>query len=304
MWPTRAARLADIESGLKAFSRKTVELKGIKSSQTLHSLAMQMIASLRRLEYTAALMHRDINSDRCDPSSSMFDPERAAILKARQGDTDEAIWLVFLSIHFGKHGKHGWRMLRDVYSGLGSGLWTWARVSADPSSFRKWLNANRTNIGGAFGNHRKYETLDTESEKGTATVIESFVALCVPSPSQFIKQITRSVGNDPGKIFDAIYKGAAIFRFGRLAKFDFLCLLGRMDLAPIAPAKPYLKGSTGPLRGARLLVDGDFGSSTTADDLDAIVQQLDKILNVGMQVMEDAICNWQKSPSKFVHFRG
>jgi hypothetical protein len=33
---------------------------------------------------------------------------------------------------------------------------------------------------------------------------------------------------------------------------------------------------------------------------------LDKVLGLpfGMQILEDAICNWQKTPNKFKHFRG
>jgi Alpha-glutamyl/putrescinyl thymine pyrophosphorylase clade 3 len=58
------------------------------------------------------------------------------------------------------------------------------------------------------------------------------------------------------------------------------------------------------LRGARLLIDGDPKSRTKADVLDKVLQRLDETLDVGMQVMEDSICNWQKSPRKFVHFRG
>ena len=106
------------------------------------------------------------------------------------------------------------------------------------------------------------------------------------------------------KIFDAANEAFAIPRFGRLAKFDFLALLGRMDLAPLKPGSAYLRGATGPLRGARLLVDGDANSRTNPDSLDEILQRLDQTLDVGMQVMEDSICNWQKSPRKFVHFRG
>lgn len=98
--------------------------------------------------------------------------------------------------------------------------------------------------------------------------------------------------------------GLNITRFGRLAKFDFLALLGRMDLAPITPGSAYLKGATGPLRGSKLLVDGDPKSRKTAAELDEILKRLDQTLGVGMQVMEDSICNWQKSPRKFTHFRG
>lgn len=54
---------------------------------------------------------------------------------------------------------------------------------------------------------------------------------------------------------------------------------------------------------ARLL----FGNPKAgAAALDGILVQLDGHLKLrfGMQVLEDALCNWQKSPSKFVPFRG
>lgn len=34
------------------------------------------------------------------------------------------------------------------------------------------------------------------------------------------------------------------------------------------------------------------------------ILDLDGVLGVGMQVMEDSLCNWQKSPTRFIHFRG
>jgi Alpha-glutamyl/putrescinyl thymine pyrophosphorylase clade 3 len=174
------------------------------------------------------------------------------MLHARAGNLDEAIWLIFLSVHFGKHGVHGWRMLRDVYSGLGTGRWTWKRASNKPNGFHAWLKANRSRIGGAFGNHRKYETLDPYSQSSTVLVLESFVQLCSPSPSSYFATLTRSIGNDPKNIFDAAYHGLTIDRFGRLGKFDFLALLGRVDLAPLKPGSAYLRGSTQLVRcGAR-----------------------------------------------------
>src|SRR5258707_1712573 len=212
MWPTRAARLAQLESGLLIFSQDDTALLGVEGKVARETLAKQMIASLRRLDYTAVQKERDIHRDRADPDSNLFDPERAALFHARNGNPDEAIWLIFLSIHFGKHGRHGWRMLRDIYSGLGTSLWTWARASAQPNAFREWLKANRANIRGAFGNHRKYETLDPDSDSSTALVIENFVNLCRPSPSSYFATLAHSTGNDPKKIFDAAYYGLAITR--------------------------------------------------------------------------------------------
>src|SRR5262249_19609833 len=149
------------------FSRQNTPLRGVRDTLARQTLARQMIASLRRLDYTAILKNRDIHPDRANPNSGLFDPERAAIFHLRNGNPDEAIWLIFLSIHFGKNGKHGWRMLRDVYSGLGTGIWSWARTSSQPHAFSKWLKANHAAIRGAFGNHRKYETLDPTSKSGT-----------------------------------------------------------------------------------------------------------------------------------------
>ena len=303
-WPSRKKRAKELNELLVDFSAKHHPLKGIADPQARDTLIWQLIASLTRLDHTRAIKHRDISGDRLLPGSTLFEPERAAALLARQGQRDEAIWLIFLSTHFGRHGRHGWRMLRDVYSGLGSGMWTWNRVSSNPASFQGWLRQNADLIGGAFGNHRKYESLNPDSPQGTAKVIESFVRCCSPSPAQWFDNLSRASGNDPHKVFDAAYVGLTIARFGRLAKFDFLALLGRLDLAPLLPGSAYLTGATGPLRGARLLVDGDPQSRANAKSLDLLLQQLDGSLNVGMQVMEDAICNWQKSPRKFIHFRG
>jgi hypothetical protein len=303
MWPTRSALTAELHEGLQQFSLSNQTLLGMAPPSHSDTLVLQMIASLRRLDYTQAIKSREVAPNRADPKSSYFEPERAAAFYARRGQIDEAIWLIFLATHFGQHGRHGWRMLRDVYSGLGSGVWTWARVSSNPVQFTAWLKQNAKNIKGAFGNHRKYETLSPTSHAGTANVIQSFVNCFAPSPSAWFAQLGRA-SNDPHRVFDAAYSQMNVERFGRLAKFDFLALLGRLDLAPIEPGSAYLSGATGPLRGARLLIDGDPNSKTRAAALDKILQDLDRVLGVGMQVMEDSLCNWQKSPSKFVHFKG
>lgn len=265
-----------------------------------------MVASLRRLEYTMLLRRRPIDVARADPNSELFDPERAAILHHRNGNLDEAFWITFLSIHFGKHGRHGWRRLRDVYSGLGFRAWTWRAYSADPQAFVDWLNAHQDRIGGAFGNHRKYASLRTDSEEGTDKVFQSYLNWIGPGRShrQTVARLVQAGGNDPNSIFDAFYRDMDVRQFGRLGKFDFLALVGRLDLAPISPGSAYLQGATGPISGARLLFGNDRKARLSVRDLDAWVIELNTDLNIGMQAMEDSLCNWQKSPDVFVHFRG
>ena len=71
--------------------------------------------------------------------------------------------------------------------------------------------------------------------------------------------------------------------FGRMAKFDYLTMIGKLELAHIEPGSTYLEGATGPLAGARLL----FGGSTTArlsrEDLHSRSVELGDALGVGMQ---------------------
>ena len=305
-WPSRAGIAGKLSAALKSFAANHTPLPGIVTVSARETLVMQMIASMRRLQYTEILLKRPNDLRRADPASDWFDPERAAILHMQAGRTDEAVWLIFLATHFGKHPRHGWRLLRDVYSGLGSGAWTWERVSASPESFRAWLAGHEGDVGGSFGNHRKYESINANRPSGTGAVIESYVTWIGPTRSHRARfaELVRQAGNDPEVIFDHFYKSMTVARFGRLARFDFLCMLGRLGLAPISPGRAYLKGATGPLRGARLLFGGDPLAPLRESDLEDLLIQLDGNLQVGMQVMEDSLCNWQKSPARFVHFMG
>jgi hypothetical protein len=244
-----------------------------------------------------------------DPASDLFDPLKAAALHSRAGRVDEAWWLVFLAVHFGKHRLDGWRLARDVYSGLGDeAYWTWPRIKRDQARFRDWLASHEPTLQGRrFSNHRKYESLKATSAAGTAAIFESYVAWIAPFGDHrtLIRETHKIVGQNPREVFDYLYKTMSVKRFGRLGKFDFLTMLGKLEIAPIEPGSAYLSdGATGPLRGARLLFTGNVTSDAKARALDADLSQLDVELSVGMQALEDALCNWQKSPSAFRSFRG
>jgi hypothetical protein len=306
----RDTQLADrIEAGLDAFTCAHGSLPGIAIGECRRALKEQLLESVHRVRYVEVIRGRPISPRRADPDDDMFDPLRAAILHQRSGDVEEAFWLVFLFVHFGRSLGGGWRYLREVYGRLGDGSrWDWASTSADPAAFRSWLRTHqntirRPGVAGGFGNHRKRESLDADSASGTGAVVESYVRWIAPprTHQQMIAQAGAQNGNDPEDAFALLYNSMdAVVRFGRLARFDYLTMLGKLDLANIIPGRPYLEGSSGPRKGASLL----FGGNESAEALDAKVIELDKELHVGMQVLEDALCNWQKSPNKFVAFRG
>jgi hypothetical protein len=302
---------AQISDAFERYEAKRRPLAGISDPAAREVLIEQMLASVHRVLYARTLNTRKLSPRRGDPEDSLFDPLKAAVLALSDGHSDEAAWLVFLSTHFGKHGRGGWRYLRDVYGCLGTGeRWDWTRTSSQCQEFRAWLQAHQTTIRGngvpgGFGNHRKYESLDGVSSTGTGAVVESYVKWVLGAGNHallFERAIASACGD--GRIaFDRLYHDMAenVMRFGRLARFDYLAMIGKLGIANIEPGSTFLKGATGPLRGARLL----FGAEKQAEGrLDSWLSELDLELGVGMQVLEDSLCNWQKSPQSYEPFRG
>jgi Alpha-glutamyl/putrescinyl thymine pyrophosphorylase clade 3 len=303
------ARADKFRATLLDYAAKVRALPGITPAGHIDSLVGQLIESRRRIEFAHHVRDGNHSTNRMDPNSPIFDPLRAAVLHYRSGNLDEAWWLVFLATHFGKHAEDGWLLTRNVYGRLGGpGRWDWVAISEDPMAFRTWLAQNQGNIPGRFSNHRKYESLRADSDKGTWATFQSYVDWVGPPEDHRAKIVNthKRAGQEPEAAFEHLYWDLDdVFRFGRLAKFDFLTMLGKLGIAPIDAGSAFLRdGATGPLRGARLLFDGDPKSKTTARVLDDRLAELDGYLQVGMQALEDSICNWQKSPAKFVSFKG
>jgi hypothetical protein len=299
-------RAAKIDGGLKSFHAGTRPLPGITRKNRQDALIEQFIESMRRIDFVRVISGRQISHLRADPASDLFDPIRAAAWHQQHGNIDEACWLVFLSVHFGQNLNTGWRLAQGVYGGRGGGIWTWQRVSTAPRQFRVWLGANQTalKVAGKFGNHRKYESLDAQSPRGTGEAIESYVQWINPprTHAQFLAAASAATGANRRQTFDWLYRSMQenVKRFSRLSCFDYLTMLGKLNLAPIEPGSVYMNGATGPFDGGKLL----FGGSPTREQLDVWLVELGDHLGVGAQVMEDAICNWQKSPDVFKRFRG
>jgi len=293
-----------LKATLIAFDREKRPLHGIHDSAASDALLEQLLESIHRIQYISVLRGRQPSIRRANPKEDYFDPIKAAVVKQSQGNNEEAFWLVFLFVHFGKHARAGWRYVREIYDRLGEGgRWDWISTSTDPTGFCAWLESHvnqlrRDGVRRCFGNHRKYESLEE-----TGKTVESYVHWVNPprTHQEMFDEAFKKSDNDSKRTFDLLYRSmAAVSRFGRTARFDFLTMIGKLQLAPIEPGLAYLQSSTGPLKGARLL----FGINETATKLDKWLVELDAELQVGMQVLEDALCNWQKSPNKFRPFRG
>jgi hypothetical protein len=280
----------------------------------------QLLESVHRVQYIerGVLRRRDqdrqLAAQRLDPNSDLFDPIKGAAIRARDGDHDEACWLVFLFTHFGKNLHTGYRLIRDVYGSLGNGpVWDWARTSGNPEAFRKWLAKNQEAVRrgprhGCFGNHRKYQSLDAESPNGTGQAVVTYIhwVMAHGRHQALFDDAAIASNHDPRATFDYLYRSMdAVASFGRVARFDYLTMVGKLGLADIEPGSTYMTGATGPLAGARLLF-GDQADAATPAQIDRWLVELEGHLRLpmGMQILEDALCNWQKSPDQFLAFRG
>ncbi|MBZ5523719.1 MAG: hypothetical protein LAP21_15905 [Acidobacteriia bacterium] len=243
-----------LQDGLLSFAREKRALPGIRAAAKRNAFLEQILESIHRVKFIAAVRKQKLSDRRLDPSDELFDPLKAAILHQRKGNVEEAFWLVFLFVHFGKHTRAGWRYAREVYGRLGSGRWDWKRTSANPEEFCAWLDAHQDDLKGdgvsrGFGNHRKYESLSGSSPNGTGAAVKSYVGWINPprTHQELMKEALDRVGGDPRRGFDDIYRSMkAVTRFGRTARFDYLTMVGKLGLAPIEPGSPYLQGSTGP----------------------------------------------------------
>lgn len=287
-------------------------LLGISTVQRKRCWAQQIVSSLRRISYTELLLMRRVNAARCDPKSDIFDPVRGALHFQRMGQLDEAVWLTFVLTHFGKHAEDGWKLAANIYGSFGEGpIWTFQQYVNDPVGFENMLAENSVclldaSVSGRFSNHRKFQSKKPEA------IAKTFRTYC-QWQSEFggfrerLISTHACVGQEPRAAFDGLYKSMKeVFGFGggRLGRFDFLTMLGKLQLAPIVPGSVYLDKATGPLAGARLLFFDDRYHPITGSSLEPRVDALDDFLAVGKQVIEDSLCNWQKCPDYYVYFRG
>ena len=296
-----------LDTVLMAFSKAEHPLPGIVPLNRRQTFVAQMFESMRRIEVIELLKNSPVSVACSNPQSAAFNPIKAAIYHSQQGSREEAFWLVFLLTHFSKHHRQGWALMQAVYGNLGiSPFWTWQQISTNLPAFRLWLRQNQTALQRLhFGNHRKYETVREDSDRGLANVVEAYVGWVSPPRTQDekVREVIRGF-NDPHAAFDALYNDAStLFRWGRLAKFDHLTMLKKVGLLNITPGRAYLTQATGPRRGAALLLHDNSDHQLDIKAAEAVLAKLGQHLGVGQQEVEDSLCNWQKSPDHFRPFR-
>jgi hypothetical protein len=208
------------------------------------------------------------------------------------GDLDEAIWRCFLAAHFGRASATADQVQSAARFLCAFGTqpcWTWQRFCDAPDHLRVWLANNANDLQSlSFGNHRKYES---QRPANIWAVMKSFLTLADKwdGPQKLV-----TVDEDEGAAsdrFEMLYRRLTpLWHFGRTGRFDFLALMIDLRIISAEPALCYLRGATGPLKGAKRL----WGRNRTINQLEQLAADLAKRLGLSPMEIEDALCNWQK----------
>ena len=305
--------LRDTEK-LEYYTRKIREVAnnlhilGLNSEERICTLARQCLDSEKRIKYVQVISEKDLNDSVLDPNSIGFDAIKASCLLNNKGLYDEAVWMCFLGTFFGKHKSRNWRSVKAIYGMLGERTLTWEYITQNVDKVREWLREKEDDLRNEvkFSNHRKFVSI---SDAHTGRAFSSYVNwIGEDGHERKFSNIINEVGEVPKVLFERMYKEVgAIHQFGRMGKFDFLCMMGKSRLLNIEPAHGYLAGATGPVNGLADLLRNSPTDQVSRDRMEDFMEVMAEALDNQyyiMQILEDAICNWQKSPTTYTYFSG
>ena len=279
------------------------------ASRQVRVLANYIVANERQVQYFERLKQR-AEMQRFSPScidvtSKYFDPIKA-IIYLNKIDKAEALWLAFLVIHTGDSARSNWQYLRQLYGNHGKGqALTWYNISQNPALIDTWIDnsLSKDSIKDSrfkFGKHRKYESVKQmgavmQSYQDWLTEIGGIDGVLALEPTATNALNLAKQADSAMQRFAALYRRLRIFRFGRLAKFEWLSLLGYTGVLDIKADHCYLAEATGPKRGAKLL----FGMRRDSD-LERLAIDVADALAVDYAIFEASLCHWQASPDYYI----
>jgi hypothetical protein len=149
--------------------------------------------------------------------------------------------------------------------------------------------------------------MSADKRSGTGFAVSSYVewVLRAGNHQTLFDEALVAADGMPERAFEILYRSMRVVRsFGRMARFDYLTMIAKLRIAEIKPGSAYIAGSTGPQAGAREMFQVPNTRRLSVRELDERVIQMSRHLNMGLQEMEDSICNWQKSPRVYKYFAG
>ncbi len=267
-------------------------------NKNLDVLAQQTKDSISRIQIYKAYKRRALNAD--ENGLSYYQSYVPFVLSQRSSiKSKEKVWLLFLATYFGKSNSSKWELFKRSAFDNSKNLISYSSIEGDREKYFNHLRSFDFYKNANYSNHRKFIAKKLDGDKGF-----------IRSANFLMDNIEDYIFDHPEK-FDIVYNSALkIPNFGRMGAFDFTSSLCKCACNVLEPTDLYLKNSTGPLIGiGELLKIGEIENQSKKDKVklgnDLLVWFIANT-NIFMcaQVLEDAICNWQKSPAKYKKYFG
>ena len=270
------------------------ELPGLAATQDRQDFFGILEICIDRYEQERSIVdHAGDPDEREPPFSDAWDPRRAIVQWDRAGEKEEATWLAFLTTYFGyRDDGDRWQAVRTVYAGFGEGRLSWETVRTNRRALDVCVRHAEEYKTLAFGTFRNLEPHVPDHPNGFLAVVASYLKEVERrGHGSQVAMLSRWSTDRHLKFHHMVRELREIRRFGRLATFDFLTLLGNLGVFPLEPSTLHLDGSSSALAGARRLCGKPTGNAAL---LDKECTALAADLGVPLQVVEDALSMWQK----------
>lgn len=266
--------------------------------EVINCLSYQMIDSISRVNIFKIYLERARKAE--SETLSYFHTSNPFTLAQRSSLTLETrVWHSYVATYFGKSNSSKWNLFYKATFRDDNSLITLEYILGNKDEYFNYLRSLNFFGNGNFSNHRKYTKKSLDGEKG---VLSSF---------NFVLDNIHLYVTGTIVPFDEVYRSArSIPNFGRMAAFDFTCNLCKCGLNVEEPESMYQTHSTGPLKALNdiLILSGvDNAPKSLQVSLgDELLKWFKTNSDIYMlaQVLEDTICNWQKSPKSHIRFFG
>ena len=262
-------------------------------------LSLQTIDSIRRISIYDTYAEKAKKAEALE--LPYYDTYNPFTLSQRDSlNLSSKVWYIYLATYFGKSNKSKWKLFNNAAFRNDKSLIELSYILENREEYYDYLKSFDFFAEANYSNHRKFTKKSMDGKLGVLSSIDFFL--------DNISQFTFSPDSAE---FDLAYKRAmSIPTFARMSAFDFTSSLCKCGLNVDDPISMYHESSTGPLRALKDLLElsGQDGPSKASQIefgnnlLDWFIGNSD--IKVVAQVVEDAICNWQKSPNQYERYYG
>lgn len=282
----------------KLWSNALKDLLGEQLQATaLHTLARQTDDSIRRIQIFDTYRLR---AEKAVKANERFIHTSNPFVLGQRPDLSlqNRVWIVYLATYFGKSNKSNWELFKRASFRKDQSLIQLKEIEANRGNYFKYLMSFDFFEGCSFSNHRKYTAKKLSGDKGLFRSMEFL-----------LNNIQNFTPNKEMEFHEMNKLSQEIPNFGRLAGFDFTSALVKCRILINEPMSMYANHSTGPLQGLALLLKLTKSNTTKKSQIQLSFDLMDwfsansEIFMVG-QVLEDAVCNWQKDTTTYTRYTG